>query len=352
MRFLIYGEAENIGSGAWCYAESLREMGHDVVTHSDQSGLERYASSLPLRIFRRLTRSPLPRDRARHAALVIDHAKATRPDVVIVLKGLLLSRADVLSLRGFGARVVNINHDDFFSANPNNWSPLQRDAIPAYDFIFTTRAVNVDEVRPLNRNVEFLPFAYYPRIHRRVPIPPSETAAWSSDVVFVGTWERERAAQLEELVRYVPARYAIWGGQWNRLSARSPLRPYAHLRPVYLDDMAKAIAGSRVALAFLRKANRDDYTQRTFEIPACGGLLLAERTPQHQQYYLEGTEAEFFDSRNVAELASKLKGLLDDSQRAERIRSAGLARLLAGQHTYRDRLSRLVEVIRNLPRVT
>ena len=55
--------------------------------------------------------------------------------------------------------------------------------------------------------------------------------------------------------------------------------------------MARALGGSKLSLGFLRKKNRDLYTVRTFEIPACNGVLLAERTRAHEAIYKGGVEA-------------------------------------------------------------
>jgi spore maturation protein CgeB len=243
-------------------------------------------------------------------------------------------------MRAAGAFVTNINHDDFFSMNPNNRSPLQRAALPFYDFVFVTREVNVAEVAPINPHVEFFPFAYHPKFHRPVAIPP----AFDTDVVFVGTWEAERCHLLEQLVQRVPARYAIWGSHWSGAGKNSPLRPYLIGRDALLDDQCRALGGAKISLAFLRKLNRDDYTQRTFEIPACGGLLLAERTARHASFYREGIEAEFFDPQSPEELIEKVRSLLADPARRQAIRDAGKQALERQHHTYRDRLERLLQI--------
>ena len=343
MKILLYGD-DSPGSGGWCYAETLREMGHQVEHLGDGFALGHYRTSLPHRVYRNLFRDVLPADLRRHLSPVFERAKCLRPDLVIVLKGLLLHREHVQQLRMLSQWVCNINHDDFFSRNRNNWSPQQRLSVSAYDFIFTTREVNVAELRPFTRRVGFFPFAYYPRIHRVVQSPPAEVTRWNRDIVFVGTYERPRAALLEQLITAIPCNLAIHGAQWHKISRSSPLRPHIESTGLHFDDLCKALGHAKISLGFLRKENRDDYTQRTFEIPACGGVLLAERTPRHMQYYQEGVEAEFFDPTSPTELFEKAAKLLDNAVRRERIRKAGRAAVLSQRHTYRDRLEHLLTV--------
>jgi spore maturation protein CgeB len=344
MRILIYGECESVGSGAWCYAETLREMGHNVATFSDGYGLDLYRTSLLARGYRKLRKRLIETHRMNHVGAFIGAAAKLRPEIVLVLKGLHIGPADVVALKRTGAWVVNLNHDDFFTLNSNNWTQLQRAALPAYDFILTTREVNVSEVRPFNPNVEFFPFAYYPPIHQPVEILDSEASVWCNDVVFVGGWEKERCDFLESLVSAVPAKYAIWGAHWNRVRKSSPLLPFIRRTEIWTSDMAKTISGAKVSLAFLRKENRDDYTQRTFEIPACGGVLLAERTERQKKFFAEGKEAEFFDPKRPEELIEKVRLLLGDDDHRAAVRRAGREALLKQKHTYRDRLERLIQL--------
>src|SRR5262249_55669008 len=186
MKLVIYGECKVAGTGAWCYADALRQLGHQVLEFDDSQGLESYKTSIFARVYRRLARSPWEFHRRNHAAALMKLVSRERPEIVVVLKGLNLGPSDVNTLRGLGPWVINVNHDDFFSTNRNNWSPLQRAALPHYDFVLTTREVNVDEVRHVNPRVEFFPFAYHPDIHRPVNIGSSERNLWNVDVVFVG----------------------------------------------------------------------------------------------------------------------------------------------------------------------
>ena len=65
----------------------------------------------------------------------------------------------------------------------------------------------------------------------------------------------------------------------------------------------KGIAAMQINLGFLRKVNRDIQTDRSVEIPACGGFMLAEYSTEHSLLFKEGVEAVFY--RNQNELAER-----------------------------------------------
>ena len=343
MKILLYGDSRP-GSGGWCYAETLRGLGHEVRSFSENVALESYQTSLLKKILRKLNGGILEIDRRRHSGRLISEARQFRPSIVIVQKGLFLSREDILELRANISWICNVNHDDFFSHNRNNWSRVQRRAVPAYDHIFVTRAVNVGEIKPLNPNVDYFPFSYYPEIHKPTPIPRAEADRWKTDLVFVGTHEDSRAAAMEKLLHLGNYQLSIYGSGWRRLRKTSVLRQCVRGGEIGFDELCKALGSAKICLGFLRKENRDEYTQRSFEIPACRGLLLAERTPTHSKLYREGSEAEFFNVNDPIELNRKVTDLLANPYRRNAMVEAGHQALINGKHTYADRLSNLFSI--------
>lgn len=342
MRILIYGLCDDYGSGAWCYRETLKDMGHEVRSFSPNQGIEKYYRSAPYRIARRILGQIPERSREMHTRALQAEAATFCPEILIVLNGLLLDRRIIMGIRAEGTWTALINHDDFFSSLRSNRSSHLSGAIAHYDFVFPTKEVNVVELRDTAMHIEFFPFAYYPRIHRP-PVPNEiERREWQSDVVFIGNCYPERTRQLEHLVRSARVDLKIYGPNWDRLPRRSPLSGFIQGRSLAPEDMANAIFFSKVSIGFLCKENRDDYTQRTFEIPACKGVLLAERTTRHMHLYREGSEAEFFNSSDYDELALKTKRLLGSEAHRECLRQAGYEAVLRGHHTYQDRLTRLL----------
>ncbi|HEX4644788.1 MAG TPA: glycosyltransferase, partial [Verrucomicrobiae bacterium] len=108
-------------------------------------------------------------------------------------------------------------------------------------------------------------------------------------------------------------------------------------------DYAGVVSRSRISLGFVSSSNGDEYTMRTFEIPACGGFLLAERTPTHQELFTEGKEAEFFSS--TEECAEKIRFYLERESVRMKIAERGYQRCLESDYSLRRRMDEAIEGI-------
>jgi spore maturation protein CgeB len=211
-----------------------------------------------------------------------------------------------------------------------------------------------------------MPLGYCDETHRPLP---SDDPRWACAVGFLGGWEPRR----ERLLRAVAgvADLKIWGGYWDflrdgrwslrrqiilsRLAGGEPFRiardeQLGHAwqgGEVYGDDYARALTAARIGVGFLRKTWPDQHTTRTFEIPACGSLLLADRTEEHQSFFEEGREAEFFGSE--AELVDKASFYAANEDARSRIAAAGRARCETSGYAYIERLRPVLDAIGRLP---
>ena len=93
---------------------------------------------------------------------------------------------------------------------------------------------------------------------------------------------------------------------------------------LYEKQYREAIWHSKINLSFLTRSNQDEYTHKSFEIAACGGFLLAERSEGHRQKFVEDEEAVFFTGFD--ELKAKIERYLPDEAGRNRIAAAGQAR--------------------------
>jgi len=222
-------------------------------------------------------------------------------------------------------------------------------SIPEYDLHITTKSYNVEELRNWGaRDVLFIDNAYCPEIHRPLELSTVDRDHFACEVGFVGYFEEDRAERMLELARAgVPV--VVRGPAWNRLrNSHHDLTVFDE----YLEDedYPKAVNATGINLGFLRKQARDLQTTRSIEIPACGGFLLAERTPEHQALFEEGQEAEFFEGFD--ELLEKCQFYMAHPDERERIAMGGLERCHRDGYGNKDRLARVLEYVRTKRRVS
>ena len=83
---------------------------------------------------------------------------------------------------------------------------------------------------------------------------------------------------------------------------------------------------------FSKKINDDLQTDRSMEIPACKGLMFAERTHEHENLFREDKEAIFFNSNE--ELLKKIKFYLANYDLAHNIRNNGYSRCIKSNYDF------------------
>lgn len=114
-------------------------------------------------------------------------------------------------------------------------------------------------------------------------------------VSFIGTCMDGRASLIEFLLEQgVPLH--VFGSHWAKRSNLPSRFPANFHSAVLGDDYADVIRQSQICLGLVSHSNQDEWTMRTYEVPGCAGLLLAERTQTHHKLFVEGQEAVFFSS--------------------------------------------------------
>ncbi len=222
--------------------------------------------------------------------------------------------------------------------NPAHRPPWFLEALPLYDHVFSPRRANLAELRQAGcPTVSYLPFAYAPEVHFAEPrVSPEEEKQFVSDVVFVGSGDRDRVPYISRMVRE-GFNLGLYGNRWQRFRETRGLSPgQADVRTMRL-----AIRGAKVALCLVRRANRDGNTMRTFEIPAIGTCMLTEDTEEHRDIFgRDGEAVAYFGS--VEEMMQKLRWLLEHNEERRRLARAAHERITRGRHTYKDRLITMV----------
>jgi hypothetical protein len=327
------------------FLEALKELGaseglqHDFMDEGLFFGSLR-KSRVHRLVFRLLGRRPW--NYWAYNATLLQSARAFRPDVVIVVKGSFISPNTLRCIkRETGAVLVNYATDDPFNPVMNTRDIVA--SVPLYDIYACTKRAIMKDVREAGcKSPIFVPFGYKPTVH--FPEPPATTeekSRFTSEVVFIGGCDQDRIPYFETLVRSIPnIPLHLYGNYWNRHPVlRHYYRGYAWGR-----DYRLALNGTKIAVNLVRRSNRDGHTVRTFEIPACGAFMLAERTDEHLELFEEDKEAAYFGS--VEELVEKVRYYLSHDTERERIAAAGYHKVVNGGHTNKDRLMYILSFVK------
>ncbi len=338
MKVLLVGVGEFYHIGA-LFRRALVELGHECC-FIDERQVFQY--TLINRIVLRLLKGqPLRYNDFNRAILHRTHT--FRPDVLLVIKGMYVS-PKILSLVKQQSRVVLVNYatDDPF--NPVVSTPDLRNGISHYDtYVCTKRAIMEDVRRAGCANVAFVPFAYEPTLHfPEAPQSEQEIKRFACDVSFVGGADADRATLLRPVAEAFPNSFHVYGGFWHRYPEFA-----RHQSGMVLDRAYRlALGGAKINLGLTRRANRDGHTMRSFEIPACGGLMITERTDEHCEWFEDGKDVVFFDSDD--ELCDKVRYYVKHDAERRRIARAGYEKITLGKHTYRDRIKTILHLAQEL----
>ncbi len=261
-------------------------------------------------------------------------------DLSFVDNGSLLTSRTVARLRRHCKHIVNFNHDDPFGQRDRVRFSVYREAIAEYDLVVVVRRPNVQEAKQSGaRRVLLHPMVSDEVAHAPRVLNDAIRSVWRSDVAFIGSWMPERGPLLLDLIRRgTPV--SIFGPGWHKAPEWPQLR--SHHRAEYLDgdDYAYAVQCAKVTLGLLSKGNRDLHTTRSMEVPALGGLLCAERTPEHVAFYREGVEAVFWS--DAAECSRVCATLLGDEGLRRRVAEQGQQRARRNGYTSENLVRRLI----------
>lgn len=262
---------------------------------------------------------------------------ASHRPAVVVATGLAPITAEALRRIGsMGAYRINYLTDDPW--NPGQLAPWFMRALREYDEVFSTRRANLEDLRALGcKRVGHLPFAFAPDLYFPEFPSPEIRAQLETDIVFAGGADTDRLPYITALAG-AGFRVGLYGQYWERYAETRKLtrgyQPPACVRA--------AVAAAKVALCLVRRANRDGSCMRTFEVPAMGACMLVEKTDEHIEILgPEGQAVLYFDT--IPEMIDKTRWLLEHETERHRLRDAAHRLIVGGEHTYRDRLTVMLQ---------
>jgi hypothetical protein len=338
IRILFLGE-NWYGSCARACCFALRRLGCDV-TDIDQQTIIPQWRQRSNRAVRRLLE---PRILREYNQLILDFASQTKPDILLAFKGSFVEPRTLETLRR--SRIVLYNY--YPDTSPSAHGRMLADSIRRYDCIFYTKKFwSLHHPEALaGRPSIFLPHGYDPDVHQALPLDPRDAEEYGHDVTVIGSHTSQKEQLLCQLVRRCPnLDLRIYGSRWLESSHSPELGPHIRGFPLFGSQYARALRAARISLAIMSGRvegviQGDETSTRTYEIPACGGFMLHERTPELLELYEEGREVAAFSS--IEELASKIEYYLAHPEERDAIARAGHLRCVPA-YSYDERMKEIL----------
>lgn len=267
-----------------------------------------------------------------------------RVDVIWVDKGTWLFPSILAEIKNLTRAIcVHYTPDPAFTKHTSRHF---RRALAYYDLCITTKRYEIDCYR--QNGATRVVFCLQGVDGRFMECTECEEVAGSHrrGVAFVGHRERHYEKVLSVIAPMLGGDLRIRGPGWN--TSRKCLRRFSSCDiggSVWGDEYVLTLSRARIGLGLLSKYYPDQFTTRSFEIPAAGALLIAERTSEHLELFAEGSEAEFFSTAN--ELGAKVAFYLRNEQRCAELAARGRARVVQ-HYTWEKVLSPAIHEIEGL----
>lgn len=309
---------------------------HEFFEHEDA-----YEAGLLARVVRRLTR---PMRVAETNRRLLAEVKAGSFKSLWVFKGMNIYPETLEAIRRLGVVLINYNADhplEFFQTGSGNKRVL--DGYKHFDLHLTySREIKKELVAyapeipvgvvPFGHNVDDALFDSLQRVEEVLK------------VCFIGNPDPLRAAFLEKL-NSNGIEVDVFGSNWRGFASPNDklLINGQVVGRKYLEHIRKY----RVQLNILRPHNYNSHNMRSFEVPACGGVMLAPRTDEHSDFFEAEREAFYYSDDDEA--VSACKRLLAMSKgEVDRIRINARTRSIVSKYSYMDRAIESIRLMATL----
>lgn len=251
-------------------------------------------------------------------------ALRTKPDILLVLKGTMIRRETLATLRRAGIRSANWFPENVRHREYQAWFLANHSA---YDFFLTFDSSVA--------GTYYVPFAVDPMVWQAHP--DESRTLYACDLLFVGAPYPERVRALEA-IRDAGVNMKIFG--WKGWSNTS-LAPH-YFGPLDARRSAVAYRAARICLNMNLEPEISGVNLKTFEIPASGGFQLSDYRNDVEKLFQTDKEIALF--RGHEELLEKIRYYLNHESERSAIAAAGHARVLR-DHTMKQRIKEILTLL-------
>lgn len=265
--------------------------------------------------------------------------RTLRPDVVWFDKPIFYTRGTMRAIRKTGAKIVFYVQDAPFGLrNDGCWMQFRR-VLRMADLHCLVRTADVERYSGWGLPWIGTLFSFDPATHFPPPYGFNDTNR-DRGISYIGFPYEQRPAFLLSLARDHKLPVFINGTRWEQ--ALTPEEQLDVTLGGFLaaDDYRSGIWRSKINLSFVTESNEDDIAHKAVEIAACGGFLMAVRTPGHEALFEEDKEAVFFAS--IEECADKARFYLSRPELREAIAKRARERAVRSGYDNDTQLARVL----------
>ena len=210
--------------------------------------------------------------------------------------------------------------------------------IPLYRGIFTYNRHYIPTWYWYGANlVKYLPFASDHLIHKPKKPPKEKMSYYHSPIAYLGTWQ-PNAERWPSLL--TPYGLKVWGNQWSKIKSNNDLmNAWQGEDQGTNEDFTYICSASNIIFNFVRAFNGQGHSMKTFEIPACKGFAITNRTNEQLEFFPEDEACVYFSTEE--ELIDKVEFYLNNEEARKPITEC--AYKIAKNHTYRDRCNLMIK---------
>lgn len=234
-------------------------------------------------------------------------------DIIFINNENLIGKKSVLFLKKYAKKIIYFCPDNPFTERDQNRWQMLRPALPYFDLIIFMQKSRLNLAKKFNlKRIIYIPPLFKSEKHRPKNILLYEKKKYSSDIILIATWQKERGVLVKKILDS-GLKIKVYGPQWNKDKNFDELKKIVKNNAVISDNYyTKLIQCSKIALCLPSEGNMDDITNRSLEIPSIGTLLLTKNTKTQREIFIPDKEAVFFNNNN--DCIKKCKTLLADNK--------------------------------------
>lgn len=315
------------GSTALNRAQSLSRLGCQLVTFDTfkvELGVSRFSRSLAHRFhvgpLVGALNQQLQNLRADYDVLWVDKGVWVLPETIAILR-------DQSALR----IAVHYTPDAHFFQHASKRS---HNALSAYDLLVTTKWFEESHYESVGNRYLVVKQGFDNRL---LNISSLGYADRKRQLLFIGHCQKHYRRKIHAIAKSgIP--HEVAGRGWMR-QRKKGLNVSGN--GLWGDDYFRALSGSYLTLGLLSKYIPETSTTRSFEIPASGSLLVAERTWEHMELYEDRKEAFFFDSEE--EMIDLVNFCLKNPKIAHQVAQRGKVRAISEGYDSENQMARVLK---------